>query len=82
MTVFSTIRIDKSSIPDFFKIFEPYNGNYEFKIWPDLEKIKEIFEKNKIEVAISQHINSIEIEVNTIELHKTVSVLEKYEFIK
>lgn len=82
MSISSTIRIEKNEIPDFYKIIEPYDGNYEFKIWPDIDKIKNIFVMKNIEVEISQHINSIEIELNTKDLHNAVSILEQYEFIK
>lgn len=81
MTAISTVRIEQKDIPNSFKVFEEYMGDYTIKCWPDIEKIKELFENENIVTEIAIQTNIIEITLDTVNLHKAVDILEKYDFI-
>jgi hypothetical protein len=78
----STIRIENNKIPEHYKEYSEYSGDYTFECWVNVEKIKELFEKYNIETQIVLQKSNIEIDVENDFLFDLVVLLKKYEFIK
>jgi dissimilatory sulfite reductase (desulfoviridin) alpha/beta subunit len=82
MQVQSTIRILNNDIPDSYKVYEEYSGDYTFKCWINIEKIYKLFDEYNIEeLHITTEQNYIQIYVDTTNIITVINLLQKYDFI-